>query len=495
MKKYLLELIVFLCGAVVMILELTGSRVLAPFVGNSLAVWTALIGIILASLSVGYYSGGKVADKYPTFRAFSLVIFGSGAAVGLTALAHSEILPIFQKVFTDVRVNAVVSAAILFAPASVLLGMVSPYAVKLRVRELESSGATVGRLYAISTVGSIVGTFLSGFFLLSYFGTSGTLYGLAITLLGTSLLAFGGSMLRLRLAVFALFGSALAATVVFDRAASARGYIDTDTAYSRVIIGSATDPVTGRPIRFLATDADAVQSAMFTDADSDLVLPYTKFYRLVGHFRPDVKSALTIGGGAYSYPKDFLQKFPNATMDVVEIDPELTALARRYFNLGDSPRLAIIHEDGRTYLNREPKTYDAIFIDAFRSYTPPFQLTTKEAIRHAYNMLDEDGVVLANIISAVTGDNGKFLRAQYRTFAEIFPQVYVFPVQEAGRGDQVQNVLLVALKSKKPMSMESADAELNIYLSQRWTQVIPYDSPSLTDDYAPVERYAPKIRK
>lgn len=171
-SKYLLEIVVFVCGAVVMIFELVGSRVLGPYFGTSIVVWTSLIGIILGSLSLGYYLGGKIADKKSSFKGLSLIIFFAAISIGLTVIIKDFWLFVLQNSFTDIRTSSVLASLSLFLPASVFLGMVSPYAVKLKLKNLNTSASTVGTLYAISTIGSIFGTFLSGFYLIPHFGTN-----------------------------------------------------------------------------------------------------------------------------------------------------------------------------------------------------------------------------------------------------------------------------------------------------------------------------------
>jgi spermidine synthase len=273
-----------------------------------------------------------------------------------------------------------------------------------------------------------------------------------------------------------------------------QGVVDVDTQYQRIQIVDVLEFLTKEPVRYLKTDPYGSQSAMFLD-DHDLVLKYQKFYRLSRHFRPDLKYSLMIGGGAFSYPKDYLKMFPEAKIDVVEIDPELTLLARRYFNLKDDTRMLIFSEDGRTFLNKTKNKYDAILIDAFKSYFVPYQLTTKEAVEKIYDSLDEKGIVLLNIISSVNGEKGKFLRAEYATYKKFFPQVYLFLVKNKEAGDRAQNIMLVALKSEEKPVFENNDAELQEYLSCLWIKEIKNDTPILTDDFAPVDNYLAKIQK
>jgi spermidine synthase len=494
MKKYILEIIVFICGAVVMILELVGSRVLAPYVGTSIVVWTSLIGIILGSLSLGYWWGGKIADKRPDYKIFSMIIFISAVSIGLITFLKSMVLDFLQNNIVNIYINATLATLILFALPSMLLGMITPYAVRLKIKDLDSSGKTVGSLYAISTIGSIAGTFLAGFFLIAYFGSSSILLVLSVLLVFTSLLACFKSTPVLKISIILLLIICILAVNSYNTFLKKQGFIDVDTQYNRIWIYKSIDEKTNRQTMNMITNPKKVQSAMFLDKDNDLVIEYTKFYRLAQHFNPYLKYSLMIGGAGYSYPKDYLKKFPDARLDVIEIDPMLTALAKQYFNLKDDPRLTIHHEDGRTFLNRTKKKYDVIFGDAFTSYYAlPYQLTTRETVQKMYKTLNDDGVVLVNIISSIEGEKGKFLRAEYATFKTVFPQVYLFPVNEFNDGSKVQNIMLIALKSNQKPAFRNNDPELNKYLQNLWKTEIKKDVPVLTDDYAPVDTYTMKI--
>lgn len=487
MKKYNLEIIVFICGAVVMVLEIAGSRVLAPFLGTSLFVWTSLIGIILGSLSLGYWLGGRLADKKTSYKIFSFIIFIAAIFIAITSFIKTSFLGLIQANIDDIRTGSIIATTVLFAPASVFLGMISPYAVKLKLENLEKSGSTVGKLYALSTVGSIVGTFLAGFWLLAFLGNTKLLMILAVTLALTSLLASTSNKKLKILVALLILGNFVTYSLKENKLAEA-GIIDLDTDYNHVQIFKSRDPDTNKTVQMLDLGR-ASHSAMFLESD-DLVFEYTKFYRLAKHFKPDLKNSLIIGGGAYSYPKDYLDKFPKANLDVVEIDPQLTKLAKKYFRLENNERLNIYHEDGRTFLNKNAYKYDVIFGDAFRSfYSIPYQLTTVESIRKMYDSLTDDGIVLVNIISSIEGETGKFLEAEYATFKEVFPQVYVFPVKHPENPGAIQNIILLGIKSDEKPSFTSDDPELQNYLKNLYTKEIPTDLPILTDDFAPVDQY------
>jgi len=180
-------------------------------------------------------------------------------------------------------------------------------------------------------------------------------------------------------------------------------------------------------------------------------------------------------------------------MDVVEIDPTIIELAKKYFNLKSDPRLNIYDEDGRIFLNKNQKKYDVIFGDAFGShFSIPYQLTTKEAVQKEFDALTDNGSVILNIISAINGPKGEFLRAEVATYKSIFPQVYIFPVSENKNGEIVQNIILVATKSSKLNDFHGLKFDNIRFADYLWKQIIPNDMPILTDDYSPVEYYINK---
>lgn len=491
MKKYVLELTVFICGALVMTYEIIGSRLLAPYIGTSTYVWTSLIGVILAALSLGYWLGGKTADKKPDAKILASVIFLAGGLVGLTIFFKDAILSFISISPLILELKAVLAALILFAPASVLLGFVTPYAVKLKMSDLADAGKTVGRLYALSTVGSILGTFLAGFFFIPFIGATRTLYVIAAALIILSLVLapFVISKTNLTLLVMFVFGIGYNELKSFYLA-SAQDYHEFDTEYSAVRIVTTPDEKTGRQIRSLTFDPYFVQSRMYLDSD-EIVSEYVKHYHLIRHFKPDFQQTLMIGGAGYSFPKDYLKNYPNAEMQVVEIDPQMTEIAEKYFRLEENPRLKIAHEDGRIFLNNaESGKYDAVLMDAFGSlFSIPFQLTTVEAAEQISRVLKSDGVVIFNAGGAFEGKASRFLQAEIATYKKVFPQVFVFKVAPEKQDSEVQNIIIAASKSQTPISFETQDAEIQNLLPHLYTKDFRLNEPILTDELAPVEHY------
>lgn len=488
-EKFRLEIITFISGAVVMVLEIVGSRILSPYLGNSIFIWSSLIGVILGSLSLGNWLGGFISDKKASLKVLSSILFYASIAIFVLTIIKDIILfNVADKM--NITQASILLGIILFAPSSVLLGMVSPYVIKLKLTDLKTSGETVGFLYALSTMGSIFGTFLAGFILISYVGTNGVLILLSIILVFLALLADSKLWIKRKMLGILVLIISIYQIKVQEDSPENMSFIDKDTNYNRVIIYESTEKNTGRPIRVLSQDRQS-SSAMFLDGD-DLVYEYTKYYNLSSHFKPDFKNTLMIGGAAYSYPKEFLKRYPNSKIDVVEIDPEITNLAVKYFNLKENENLKIIHKDGRVFLNKNEVKYDVIFGDAFSSlHTVPFHLSTLECVNKIYDSLVVDGIYIVNIISAVNGDKSGFFKSEFTTLREVFPQVLVFRVKDVALSDN-QNLILVALKTDREFSKVSEDTDINLYLSRQYDYKNNEEGLVLTDDFAPVERFSLK---
>ncbi|MDR2891886.1 MAG: fused MFS/spermidine synthase [Deltaproteobacteria bacterium] len=574
----MLEIVALLCGAAVMTLEMTGSRLLAPYLGASVLVWTALIGVILACLSAGYWLGGKLADRAPTARKLAGLILASAFCVLLTGAFQAGLLSSLAGLGLRPEIGASLAAIMLFGPASLLLGMVSPYVVRVAIQQrktpVEKAGTLIGRFGALSALGSIIGTFLGGFIFISWVGSRLTVYLIAATLIAAAVITLISAGLKWRdgklafvMPLFALLtcGLLTLTQIVTQLAEAEAGLISVDTRYSRVDIydapqgfvpvttDDAADPSAGqsnrtglatrtieRKLRQLYTPPNLLQSAMFTDAPNQLALNYTKHYALAWQLRPQAERFLMLGGAGYSVPKYLLSTRKNIQLDVVEIDPDMTRLAHAYFGLQDDPRLTVRHEDARTYLNRYAAAramnssapggsgiqadaviasreslvapgYQIIMGDTFSSaYNIPFQLATVECAEKIYAALDEDGVFISNIISAVSGEKSELLRSIHASFAQVFPEVRVFPLA-VGNPTFPQNIMLVAFKTPArlpgaenlmaggPLPWLAADhpeearAELAAaayMLRGEWKMRDTDALPPLRDDFAPVERYA-----
>ena len=230
---------------------------------------------------------------------------------------------------------------------------------------------------------------------------------------------------------------------------------------------------------------------MYLDNVTELALPYTRFYRLAEHFRPGMRRMLVLGGGGYSFPKYALAHYPDVEIDVVELDPGITALAKSHFGLVENARLNIVEEDARTFLQKSGSKYDVILCDVFTShYSIPFHLTTVEAIALMRSALAPNGVVLVNLLAAPEGDSGRFYRALHATFRTAFSSVQTFAVADPADRQRWQNLILAA--GSFPPPADTGNPEIRAMLAQALPEP-PANMPPLTDEFAPVDRYISEL--
>ena len=492
---------VFVSGAVVMSLELLGSRLLAPVFGNSIFVWGSLIGVVLSALSAGYYLGGKLADLKPSFQILSTLIFAAGILVlTLPAIAPTVFALVISLNIVE-EYSPLLAATLLLAPPSVLLGTVSPYAIRLVAESVESLGKASGNLYALSTLGSIVGTFVTVFILIPIFGVNKIIFGMGGLLL---VVAFLGLSLKLKaVVIMVLIMLPFAAPYMISRQLTVAAYtlalgdtvFETDTPYHHLVVADYYDPTSQSMIRVLIMD-DNLHSAMDLQDPNRTVFSYTDYFNLGFLLNPKITRVLFIGGGGFTGPKQFLRDYPNVTVDVVEVDPEVVSVAEEYFGVNASnPRLHIFTNDGRIFLQGTTKRYDLIVLDAYsRSYVP-FHLMTLEFFKLVSSHLTSNGIVISNLISGVETDNDQLLSAEVNTMHAVFPDVYAFPVEGTAYIDP-QNVEILATNSTQHLTegeFEQLAASSKLKIPQMTDYVANYliippnNSPILTDDYAPVE--------
>lgn len=517
----MLEIIAFFSGALVMVLEMVGGRVLAPHVGTSAIVWTSLIGVVLACLALGAWLGGRYADRNLSRKGLSMALAAAGCGTALTAFLHAGIGEFVTSSISSLYLSAVAAAIGIFAIPAVFFGMITPYVIRLRLASLEDAGATVGRLYALSTAGSIVGTFLGGFVLISWFGCTWILWGVAVSML---LLSFLNAMARPvpRMAILCLF--CLMAVMDWNfqqfQAKTSKTHL-VESPYNVVKIQEGLDPGHARkPVRLMATDPGYSQSGMLIDEPDRLYFDYTRYYALGPTFVPKASKILMLGGGGYSVPKWILS--PRSGLDrettsltVVELDPAMTEIAKKWFALKPDPRMDIRHGDARIFLARNKEKHDLVFVDVFNShYSVPFHIGTVEAARDLRNAVAPGGAVLMNIISAVEGEDGRLFRSIYHSMAKSFGSLAVYLVGRPDLPGRVQNIILVAFPeagrtpdislmspgdqlngSILSASADPGREEIRTMLASRYDQPVPDDTPALTDDFAPVERYAMMLLK
>ncbi len=510
-SNWRLKLVVFVAGAVLMGLEMAGSRVLATHFGSSIYVWGAIISVFLAALSAGYYSGGIIADRKPTFLLLNILLFIAGCWLLVMPLYANWVCRAVRSVDFGERLNPLIATVILFGGPSVLLGMVSPFAVRLAARELERIGNVSGRLYALSTLGSIAGTLLTAFWLVPLMGVRALLQALGITLIVLTLIAIpkskrmlaAGTSLAVVFFVLSIFVGPFIERK-FQRG-DRRVLFEGDSAYHHIQVIDDTR----RDARLLNFN-NYTESAIALDAPFESRLVYTDAFQLGRIFRPDLQNVLIIGGGGGVGARRFVADDPLVVVDLVEIDPMVIEVGQKFFSLQDDQRLRVHAEDGRNFVRNTTQRYDLVVLDAYTiGGQIPFHLTTQEFMRELKSILKPGGVVLANINSALEGPRSQILRAEYKTIAAEFAELYLFPLAAStvNQSDpdflyRRQNIMLVATANKLLLTQDQianiadrllADGRVKTNsFAQQARQLLTRpvktdDVPLLTDDYAPVD--------
>jgi spermidine synthase len=383
--------VVFIAGAATLSVEICASRLLAPFFGSSTVVWANVIGLILVYLSVGYWFGGKLADRHPHAQLLGRIILVAAAAIVLIPFVARPFLDATVQQLDTASVGAAVgsffAALLLFAVPVTLLGTVSPFAIRLALPSVENAGTVSGRLYGLSTIGSILGTFGAALIAIPFAGTQRTMIGTAVLL---ALAA--GLLLGVRWQVLTLAAAALLA-IPPGAVKSANGVLfETESRYQYVDVRRREDGS-----RVLELNEGVVANSLWwpnsvlTGGEWDMFLVAPP---LVSH---PVRHALILGNAGGSTARALAALYPLMRIDGVELDPAVTDAARRYLGLSQIPRLHVVTADARAYLRGTRKRYDLIAIDVYRQPYIPFQVTTREFFSEVRSHLTPGGCVALNV--------------------------------------------------------------------------------------------------
>jgi len=496
MVQLLHNIVVFVSGAVLMALEIVGSRVLAPYFGSSIFVWGSLISVVMAALSIGYYWGGWMSAREPSYGKLLTLLAIPGILIFFLPFLYPSVNEWIASHDFGTRLNPLIACSALFLLPGVFLGTISPYVIRLAATRLQTVGSTAGTLYAISTCGSIFGTLLTAFYLIPVLGVSNIIHALGITLVCLSLVVV--PLLRLQrislgravAAVSVLLGS----VNMWAPIAWAKTILQKDTFYHRIRIEEDDEA------RYLYFDR-TLQSAMTLKDPAALRLLYSRYTSIGFTFRPDAKKMLIIGLGGGSILKKINKELPNMEIDAVEIDPEVVKMAKDHFNVKEGKNLRIHAQDGRLFLSRTQTQYDIILLDAYFTDSMPFHLATKEFFELAQRKLTPNGIIVANLISAVTGPSGKIARSFVRTQRQVFPQTYIFAARRPDHVslDTIQNVIVIATRDKQRVDIKeivkrAKDLDKGLFPDPTqdiavayFDKLLPEDVPILTDDYAPTD--------
>jgi predicted membrane-bound spermidine synthase len=496
----LIKAIVFVGGMTSIGIEISASRLLAPYFGDSTFIWANVIGTTLSFLSLGYWLGGKVADRRPEPQLLFILTAIAGLSACVIPIISKPILRLSLNAFDTVSIGefygSLIGVLILFAVPITLLGFVSPFAIRLLVRDVRSAGNTSGNLYALSTFGSIAGSFLPVLVLVPLLGTAKTFY-----LLGGGIVALSiaGVALVRRPRPAAVLTLAALGVLIFVWVGGGgpikppyRGDLvyETESAYNYIQVLNDD----GRYLLAL-NEGQAIHSIY---DPNNLVTGGPWDYFGLGPLFADnfsastVQSACIVGLAGGTAARELAVAYPGISIDGVEIDGEIARLGRKYFGLDQVPNLSTHVDDGRYFLETTDRAYDIVAVDAYHQPYIPFQLTTKEFFQLVESHLTENGVAVINV--GRTDTDYRIVDVISATMRSVFPYVFAVDV------DSYDNTMLFGLSS--PASVESFWQHASAFPAGSLVQVVsglaqqsgnirpgPEGGRVFRDDLAPVELY------
>lgn len=477
----------FYAGLGTMAFEMVLGRALVPYFGGTIYTWGALIAVFLLGMSFGFFAGGRLADRYPRLGLVSALLVACGAVILCTPLYAEPLCLALLDGIEDVRLGALVAAlAMAFLPA-LLFAAVSPVAVRLALTDVAHAGTTVGAMSGLNTVGSIVGTIGTSFFLVPVIGSRAIFY-----LLGALTVACAVALLALRRGKAAAAFAFLALPLLFQPApASAQvsvmatdGVIEkVESEYNNVFVIKQGQMLY---MNFGYRGSQYVES-MFDLLDRGaLPARYTRYMTLAAAYVDRLERAAFVGLGGGRTASYLVDSYPQLHLEIAELDPEVIRLAKTYFGVKESERLKINAQDGRIFLTRSKATYDIVFLDAYRGPFVPFHLLTREYFQIIKRHLRPGGVVAQNVEPTTM-----VLDSAIRTIGAVFRNVETY---EAGG-----NVVIIAYDGEPipPARLRERAAALAKKHKLRYDPVGLLDARRdiqpqpgaklLTDDFAPVE--------
>ncbi|MEM7171652.1 MAG: fused MFS/spermidine synthase [Pseudomonadota bacterium] len=428
----------FIIGAVIMSFEMLGSRYLNPYFGSGIYTWSALISTVLAALTIGYFIGGWVVDRWPDIRILGCFLAAAALYLAVVPVFAAPVSEAIFEAIDNIPMAALAAAMALLLLPLTLMGVYSPFAIRLVLDSTEKSGRTAGWIYGISTLGSIVGTLGTTFYLIPHIGTRSITYWLACValLVGLSFIllipAVAGRALAAGLALLLIASPLAPSARAFDPDALL-GLPNGDLAQIESLYNNIFVTKEGSKIRmsFSRYRQKYTESVIDLAQPEDLVVPYTRQLTVGLAYVTDPKELLMIGLGGGSTSRYLLRQVPGLRIDSVELDPDVVEAAETYFGLKASEDLTVTVADGRVYLLRNKPKRDIIVVDAFRGGYVPFHLLTQEFYRLVQRRLNENGVAVLNVQSETS-----LFPSTMRTLRSVFAFVDAYRVG--------QNVIIVA---------------------------------------------------
>ena len=471
-----LAALVFGAGTGSLATEIAASRLLAPYFGSSTIVWANLIGIVLAGLALGYWLGGKLADRRPEPRLLGLIVLAAAGWVAMTPFVARPFLDAAVGNLDEASAGSVIGSffavLLLFAPAVVLLGTVSPFAIRLAITDVETAGAVAGRFYALSTAGSLLGTFLPALVVIPLAGTQRTLLGTA------ALLALSASLLLGRRVVFvaALIAALVALPPGAVKAEDGLLY-EEESRYQFIQVLEGDD---GR--RLLRLNEGVAVHSVWREDEVLTGGVWDAFLALPPLLDRPLRSVAILGNAGGTTARAMGVFYPDAKIDGVELDPAVSDVGFEFFGMGDNPNLTVHDADARPFLRRTDERYDLIVADAYRQPYVPFYLATREFFRLARERLAPGGILALNVAS-VPGDD-RLLDGILGTITYEFDSVAVWP---ALRFNKIVLGFDEPPEIRLPLTVEPPLRPLVDLLVRDLEPVTQKSERPWTDDRAPVE--------
>ncbi len=487
-----LYLLAFVGGAVSLGVELAASRLLAPFFGDSLPVWAAIIGLILLYLTVGYFLGGRWADRSPRAATLYQIALWGAFAVGVLPFVSRPILWTAAEGVLRLRIPAVVgpfvAVLLLFAVPVTLLGCLSPFIIRLLTARLERAGAVAGQVYGVSTIGSLGGTLATVFGLVPTLGTRLTFVVLSLVLLAVALIGLGREHPR-RAALYLWMPVLILALALSGRGRpvkpQAGAVYEAESAYNYIQVVERS----GCRYLFL-NEGLGIQSVYCPGARR--VGGTWDLFAIAPFFNPppfppsEVRSLAMVGLAGGTIPKLYTSFFGPIPIEGVELDPEVVAVGREFFGMTE-PNLRVMVGDGRAFLARSDRRYSVVAVDAYRLPYIPWHLTTVEFFREVRRHLEESGVVVVNV-GRVPGDD-RLVAAIAATLGEVFPSVHAIEIPGSFNTVLVATVRPTVPENLQANRVDLEDPALRAIADEALANLRPIPSGGivLTDDRAPVE--------
>jgi spermidine synthase len=496
--------IVFISSFCVMVIELIASRILAPYIGVSLYTWTSIIGVILAGIALGNFLGGKLADKYPSPSLLAIVFLVGG-------LLTAGILPLVKWAALSswfigwpLILSFMLKTACVFLLPAIILSMVSPLVIKLTLSDVKKTGGVVGTIYAFSTAGSILGTFMTGFYLILWFGTRSIIWMAAVVLILVGIVSWFSWKIPSRwktstanLTTWIILVVVICGTFsLFQARNSWQEHYTRESNYYAINVTTENNPSGTK--KSLVLD-HLVHSFVYPDEPTRLEYGYEKtFTELARYVMRDhpAPHILHLGGGGYSFSRYMAIVYPDSINEVIEIDPEVTRIAYSELGLPRDINIKTYNQDARLFLieRKSGAKYDIVAGDVFNDLSTPFHLTTLEFTRLVKANMTEDGLYMVNIIDDF--QKGQYIPSFILTLKQVFKHVTLFSSSADWQNLGISTFVIVAseyyldpaeyadhmeqIGIKTPSAHPATESAVNQYLAQR-------NPILLTDDHVPTD--------